>query len=577
MALSPRQLLRRTPWQWIVSLLATAPMAWADGGSRLLGDTAFFCRAGRTLLSADWAHTYASAGVQAGPLQLALYGAAGRLGAATGVGPGRLLSPVVELGTVALLLFVLRSVLPQGRMRRLSQGVLGTLAVLTATPSLVFSAGHPADAVIPLLWVLAAHEARQGRAVRAGLILGLSANLEIWGVLGAPVLLFLPDLRRLVRAGGAQLALTLGPLAPFAAAGGLRMFSYSWPVSSGTLASLLLPVGTPFPWTLRFAQGAVALAAGAGVALLTRRGPYGPSLVPLAIVAARLLLDPQRNSYYLAAWIVLALTAAGFAACHLLPLLGRAATAEPPPARAARVALAWALSEPCFLAAQPAPVDPGRGRGPPPPSCARSLRIVEPEQPERSRPRVCADDRAERGHHLDRAARTHLPDDLLERRDTVGRGRVSESEPKRRGVRAPGLEQGAELSERLAAAADALERHDLAVLESEDRLDVQERAGERGAPADTAASGEVLERLDGEQQPVGAAVSLDESVDLLVARSALEPALHRQPEHRNRRRDRPGVDDAHRVPERRRRRRRLSARERPRQLLGQTWRERTRS
>ena len=68
--------------------------------------------------------------------------------------------------------------------------------------------------------------------------------------------------------------------------------------------------------------------------------------------------------------------------------------------------------------------------------------------------------------------------------------------------------------------------------------------------ADAAAAREVLERVDGEEQPALAAVALDELVDLLVGRAALEPALDREPEHRDRRRRGLGVD--RRAPGRRR-------------------------
>lgn len=322
MTLSRGRRSGRVPWEWLVPLLATLPLVWLGGGGANLGDSGLFSRVGQTLLSARWAQTYHQAGIQAGPLELALYGAGGRLGPLVGIGLGRLLAPPVEFGTIALLLLVLRAVLPSGGPRTLALGVIGTLAVLTRVPAIVFSAGHPADALIPLLWVLAANDARRGRAVRSGLILALSANIELWGVLGSPVLLLLPTLRQAGRAWVTQLVLTLGPLAPFVAAGGFRMFDYAWTVHDGAPISLLLRAGTPFPWTLRLAQGGCALAAGVLAARLARRSRSSVWLVPLVIVAVRLLLDPAPNGYYLAGWIVLALTAAGFGICWLAPRLG---------------------------------------------------------------------------------------------------------------------------------------------------------------------------------------------------------------------------------------------------------------
>ena len=86
-----------------------------------------------------------------------------------------------------------------------------------------------------------------------------------------------------------------------------------------------------------------------------------------------------------------------------------------------------------------------------------------------------------------------------------------------------GDEQLAELGKRLVVAAHLLQRHDLAVADRQDRLDVQKVAGERGRASDAAALCQVLERVDGEEQAVLVAVALDERVDLLIGRAALEP------------------------------------------------------
>src|SRR4051812_48216723 len=86
------------------------------------------------------------------------------------------------------------------------------------------------------------------------------------------------------------------------------------------------------------------------------------------------------------------------------------------------------------------------------------------------------------------------------------------------------LERRCEFEKRLAIPADALDRQHLAVLDREDRLDVQQLAGQGAGLTDAPAACEVLERVDGEQQPRLAAVALDQRVDLLVARATLEPA-----------------------------------------------------
>jgi hypothetical protein len=87
--------------------------------------------------------------------------------------------------------------------------------------------------------------------------------------------------------------------------------------------------GTPFPWTLRLAQGAIALAAGTAVARLAFHRPVAVCLAPAAIVTARLLLDPVSGAgYYSVALSLLALVAIPYAADYVGQLLrppGRAA------------------------------------------------------------------------------------------------------------------------------------------------------------------------------------------------------------------------------------------------------------
>jgi hypothetical protein len=151
---------------------------------------------------------------------------------------------------------------------------------------------------IPLLWVLAAIDARDGRTIRAGLLLGLAAGFEVWGVLGAPVLLLAPAARLALRGFAGQVAVTVALFAPFVLAGDFRMFDYSWRVEGWTLVRFLVPAGSEFPWGLRVLQGACALGVGAGLAFALRRTERAFWAVPLGIVAVRILLDPTLYSWY---------------------------------------------------------------------------------------------------------------------------------------------------------------------------------------------------------------------------------------------------------------------------------------
>jgi hypothetical protein len=259
-----------------------APLVRGDGG-----DSPLFVAAGRTLLSSHWREAFADSSVQAGPLQLALFGSVGRSLA--------ILSAVVGVCVVVLVVAAARSA---GVTSSRLLGSTGLAAVATGLTVNAFEAGHPADAMLPLVWVLAAADARRGRVVRAGVLVGLGAGLETWSVLGLAMLVLAPRGRDAVRGAvvGASVAAAL--FLPFVAGGHFEMLSYTWNVSRGSLLSFVVAPGTQVGWTLRIAQGAAALGAGLGVARLARRSAHAVWLVPLAVVLARLALDPLDNGYY---------------------------------------------------------------------------------------------------------------------------------------------------------------------------------------------------------------------------------------------------------------------------------------
>jgi len=159
-----------------------------------------------------------------------------------------------------------------------------------------------AQAVVPLLWVLAALRAREGRVAAAGALVGLSAGFELWGMLGVIVLLLAPRFRDAAAGAVVQVAVAAALFAPFALAGELRMFDYHWVVNSDTLLSLVVEPGTDFTWWMRLAQGGTALAVGAALAWPLRRSLHAVWLAPLAVVAVRLALDPVRYPWY---WLAL--------------------------------------------------------------------------------------------------------------------------------------------------------------------------------------------------------------------------------------------------------------------------------
>src|SRR5207344_2361658 len=111
----------------------------------------------------------------------------------------------------------------------------------------------------------------EDRMFNAGVLIGFSAGLELWGVLGAPLLLLAPRLKRAFAGGLAETGVVVAMLAPFALAGSFRMFEHEWRVATGTLLGLVVQPGTHFGWPLRLLQSALALGGGAAIATGLRR------------------------------------------------------------------------------------------------------------------------------------------------------------------------------------------------------------------------------------------------------------------------------------------------------------------
>jgi hypothetical protein len=301
---------------WIVPVAAAAavaPIARGDGG-----DLSTFAAGGRVLLSSHWSHTFADPGIQVGPLQLALFGSVGR-------SP---LALAIVLGMAAALLVVAAACAAGVEQPRLLAGI-GLAAVATGFTRAGFDAGHPADSLLPLLWILAAAEARRGRVLLAGAVVGLSAGLETWGILGVAVLALAPS----ARDAGRGLLVAVGAAAvlflPFVAAGQFHMGGYRWLVSPQSLVSLVVAPGTRVGWTLRILQGAVAVGAGVAVARAARGSRHAVWLAPGVVVLARLLLDPLDSGYYFVGIEGPALVGLALAAAVGLRLPGRRLAGEP--------------------------------------------------------------------------------------------------------------------------------------------------------------------------------------------------------------------------------------------------------
>lgn len=281
----------------LLPVIAAMILIWTRGSSPQPIDFGWFGPGGADLLTGRWGSIFGDPAVQAGPFELLPFGVAQLLGV-SGTTAWTVFLAACGAATSFLTAIVLRPTL-SADLRSSALAAGGTLIVSVAGPTASWTLGHPSEALVPLVWAVAGRLAVRDRPVLAAVLVAASTGFEVWGVLGAPLVLLAPRLR-LVRSAIAG-AVGLGALwAPFALAGPFAMFSFSWPVVQRSLVHALEPGATTFPWTFRVAQALVSMGAGTAVALLLRGrgGSWGPWAVITAVVAARLILDPVLAGYY---------------------------------------------------------------------------------------------------------------------------------------------------------------------------------------------------------------------------------------------------------------------------------------
>lgn len=289
-------------------------------------DFSIFGPAGADLLAGRWSDIFGDPLLQAGPLELLPWGLLQVLGVAGGLGWTLALSVCAAL-TAFLTALVLRPTLAAD-LRSSVLAAVGTLVLALAGPvAASWNLGHPSEVLVPLMWVVAGRLALRDRPVLAAVLVALSSGFEVWGVLGAPVVLLAarPRLVRSAIGGAAALALLW---VPFVVAGPFQMFSFAWGVSDQSLIHLLQPGATAAPWSWRLVQSVLAIAAGSAAALLLRgrNAAWGPWVVTAAAVAGRLVLDPVLAGYY---WdpVLVGLTGALVLAVHRRDLIATAVVA----------------------------------------------------------------------------------------------------------------------------------------------------------------------------------------------------------------------------------------------------------
>ncbi|GAA3631277.1 hypothetical protein GCM10022223_56640 [Kineosporia mesophila] len=318
-----------TRLRWLLCLVGAGQSAapiWAAGIQPV--DMMHFSRAGGWILQGRLGEIYSTSWMQAGPFELlaswALYpfdrqhttsyvrtGLAGQY-------PLRLIGGALIVAAVMFLVRYLRRLhdLPDSAPMELAAGLT---AVLIAVPYQFWMGGHLAQFGIPLMWVAGTSLAVRGRSTAAGLVIGLSAGWEPWGVLLAGALLTERDPRRLVQACTAFTAGALLPYLPFLATGRFEMFHLLWAVRKPTLIGLLFPHMTTFSWELRLFQGIAAGLAGVVVALALGRRRDVIWIAPLTVVVVRLLLDPLILSYYWGPFLFAVVIGVGLLHPHCSP------------------------------------------------------------------------------------------------------------------------------------------------------------------------------------------------------------------------------------------------------------------
>jgi hypothetical protein len=192
--------------------------------------------------------------------------------------------------------------IPAGRTLRLTF-LIGGAVFLFAWVELAATFVHLDDAVALFLTVLAVRAAIAGRAVCAGLCIGLATDAKPWALVFLPILFLLP-VRAWARAAAGTLAAIAVAWLPFAIAdhGTVAALHYTIRNLPG---SALRALGVTDPRTPSWDRPAQLLASWVLAAAAVRRGRW-PAVILLG-VGARIALDPADHGYYTAALLLGAL------------------------------------------------------------------------------------------------------------------------------------------------------------------------------------------------------------------------------------------------------------------------------
>lgn len=278
-------------------IAGAAALAFVDAGYLYPTDLGTIAAAGEKILSSDWATAFADPVVQVGPIQAALWGGLRMGSQALGIPPELTFALGTHLGVLLAALYVFRIVSEGSKGTELRELILGLLLLAWGLTSHAYYSGHPEEIWVGLLWVLAANEARRGSSWRGGVAIAICAGVKQWGLLGLPLLLIARERKKIVP----NVALALGGAAffylPFLLSGHYATLDFVWGIESYSLIHLLGFSGE-FTWWMRLAQGALTLAGGTLLALIGSNPRGTEWLLPLQLIAVRLILDPLSFAYY---------------------------------------------------------------------------------------------------------------------------------------------------------------------------------------------------------------------------------------------------------------------------------------
>lgn len=298
----------------LLAALATVVSAWGMPG---MDDAGLFTRTGCQLLEGHVGLAYSNPELQSGPLQVALYCGAAHVTGLSGLENPAVWSTIAVVAVTLGLLAALPLLRRHAGLNASPATVTVAAAYFAVWVATVTIGIHSAEVLTPAMWVTAAVLVRR-HPVIAGLVLGATAGVEMWGLVAVPIVFAAPTARQRVAGAAAAAALATLLVVPFALAGHLAMFTFEWPVLPHTLPALIWPVRASgvapnFGVLPRVLQLALAAGGCAGVAYRVRHRPALLAWLPaLTAEYLRLLVDPTLYPYY---WVVPELLVAAAVVC----------------------------------------------------------------------------------------------------------------------------------------------------------------------------------------------------------------------------------------------------------------------